>query len=94
MDSQRNRNSSSVQRQLANLKLVSRLLGHELHSQGSAKTVTLTREEVVEIQTTIDLFIEEVARGNGPFGAGGAAGMGGIAAAPQGSDIHLVPARN
>ena len=49
-------------RHLSNLKLVSRLLGHELHTQGSSKTVTLSREEVVEIQTTLDLFIEEMSR--------------------------------
>ena len=49
-------------RQLASLKVLSRLLGHELHSQSSTKSVTLSREEVIEIQTTVDLFIEELAR--------------------------------
>ena len=63
--------SAGLARQLSNLKLVSRLLGHELHSQGSAKTITLSREEVLEIQTTLDLFIEEVARQGGHLGGGG-----------------------
>ena len=82
------RNASSLQRQLANLKLISRLLGHELHSQGSAKTVTLTREEVVEIQTTIDLFIEEVGRGNSAYSG---SGMG---TTPATAETRMVPGRN
>jgi hypothetical protein len=49
-------------RQLASLKVLSRLLGHELHSQANTKAVTLSREEVIEIQTTVDLFIEELTR--------------------------------
>ena len=62
-------------RHLSNLKRGSRLLGHELHTQGSSKTVTLSREEVVEIQTTLDLFIEEMSRRqNGMTSAGGGAG--------------------
>jgi hypothetical protein len=52
-------------RQLAQLKLISRLLAHELHAQGGSKTITLSREEVNEIQTSIDLFIEEVGRRQG-----------------------------
>ncbi len=59
---------SSFQRQLANLKLLSRLIGHELHAQSSAKVITLSRDEVEEIQTTIDLFIEEVSGRGGPNG--------------------------
>lgn len=53
---------AQLQRSLASLKLVSRLLSHELHAQSSSKTVTLSRDEVLEIQTVIDLFIEEAAR--------------------------------
>jgi hypothetical protein len=53
---------AQLQRSLASLKLVSRLLSHELHAQSSSKTVSLSRDEVVEIQTVIDLFIEEAAR--------------------------------
>lgn len=49
-------------RHLASLKLVSRLLGHELHAQSSAKIITLSRDEVVEIQSTMDLFIEEMSK--------------------------------
>lgn len=62
MDIQTNKQINPVVRQLASLKLLSRLLGHELHAQGATKTVTLSREEVVEIQTTVDLFIEELTR--------------------------------
>ena len=54
--------TSQVARQLSNLKLVSRLLAHEVHAQASSKSITLSKEEVLEIQTTIDLFIEEAAR--------------------------------
>jgi hypothetical protein len=56
-------------RQLANLKILSRLLGHELHSQGGTKTIQLSREEVVEIQTTVDLFIEDIHRRAGTVGS-------------------------
>ena len=51
-----------LERQLANLKLISRLLAHELHSQGGAKSITLSREEVTEVKPTLDLFIEEIGR--------------------------------
>ena len=57
-----NRPAQAGQRHLSSLKLVSRLLGHELHAQGASKTITLSREEVVEIQSTLDLFIEEMSR--------------------------------
>ena len=67
--SSQQRPNSVLQRQLSNLKLVSRLLGHELHSQASAKSITLSREAVMEIQTTLDLFIEEAARGQMNIGA-------------------------
>lgn len=64
--------TSNLARHLSNLKLISRLLGHELHSQGSAKSIALSREEVLEIQTTLDLFIEEVSRQGGSVGSAGA----------------------
>ncbi len=48
-----------VERVLANLKIVSRLLGHELHTQNGQR-ITLSRAEVTEIQTSLDLFIEEL----------------------------------
>jgi hypothetical protein len=83
MESNKQRYAAPLQRNLANLKLVSRLLGHELHSQGSAKSVSLTREEVQEIQTTIDLFIEEATRT-----------VGGAAPSAAVMDTQLVPARN
>ena len=49
-------------RQLATLKVLSRLIGHELHAQSNTKAIALSRDEVVEIQTTLDLFIEELTR--------------------------------
>ena len=58
--------SAQVGRQVATLKIVSRLLAHELHAQSSSKSVTLSRDEVTEIQTTLDLFIEQVGRPGGP----------------------------
>jgi hypothetical protein len=63
-------NKSSVQlhRQLANLKIVTRLLAHELHSQSTSKAITLSRDEVQEIQTSLELFIEEVMRKTGVGG--------------------------
>ncbi|MFT5050358.1 MAG: hypothetical protein ACI8QZ_001759 [Chlamydiales bacterium] len=79
--------SNSLTRHLSTLKLVSRLLGHELHSQGGAKSITLSRDEVVEMQTSIDIFIEEVGRG----GRGNGTGMAGITST---TDVELVPARN
>lgn len=54
---------SSSQRHIATLKVVSRLLGHELKSQASGKAISMSRDEVTEIQTTIDLFIEQATKG-------------------------------
>lgn len=65
--------ATPLARHLANLKLISRLLGHELHAQAGAKAITLSRDEVQEIQTTLDLFIEEVSRQGGTLGSNGAA---------------------
>ena len=47
-----------LERTLAHLKIVSRLLGHELHTQ-NAPRLSFSRDEIVEIQTSIDLFIED-----------------------------------
>jgi len=46
---------------LAHLKILSRLLGHELHAQ-NAPRLTMSRDELIEIQTSIDLYIEESMR--------------------------------
>jgi hypothetical protein len=70
-------------RQLASLKVLSRLLGHELHAQGAAKAIQLSRDEVVEIQTTLDLFIEEISKRHA-----------GTATQPAAAEPALVPARN
>ena len=56
------KNQALLQRSLASVKLVSRLLSHELHAQNNTKTLTLSRDEVVEIQTVIDVFIEEISK--------------------------------
>ena len=74
--------ATQMGRQLATLKIVSRLLSHEMHVQQGSKQVTLSREEVGEIQTCLDLFIEEVQRKQGQVG--GAAGV----------ETPLVAARN
>jgi hypothetical protein len=76
--------TSTPDRSLATLKLVSRLLGHELHSQASAKAITLSRDEVEEIQVTLDLFIEQAGRGQ-RTGAGIKSADG---------ERRVVPARN
>ena len=47
-----------LERTLSQLKIISRLLGHELHAQ-NAPRLTFSRDEIVEIQTSIDLYIEE-----------------------------------
>ena len=62
MDSTSPKTQAQLQRSLASVKIVSRLLSHELHAQTGSKTVTLSRDEVIEIQTVIDVFIEEVTR--------------------------------
>ena len=85
MDSKHN----PLQRQLAHLKVVSRLLGHELHAQGSSKSITLSRDQVVEIQTTIDLFIEDVSRRVGSPSLAREAGT-----LPTAGETHIVPTRN
>jgi hypothetical protein len=77
MDNGNYKYGAPLQRHLSPLKLVSRLLGHELHAQANAKAISLTREQVLEIQSSIDLFIEEAGRrmgGNGGLGAGSGAG--------------------
>jgi hypothetical protein len=55
---------STIERHIANLKILSRLLSHELRSQ-SGPRLNLSREEVGEMQTCIDLFIEENLRRRG-----------------------------
>lgn len=60
--------SSPSVRQLATLKLMSRLLAHEMHAQASAKQVVLSKDEVVEIQTCLELFIEDATRRIGTAG--------------------------
>jgi len=50
-------NSARIDRELAHLKIISRLLGHEMHSQNGQR-ILLSRESVQELQTSLDLFIE------------------------------------
>jgi hypothetical protein len=75
--------NSNAQRQLSILKVLSRLLGHELHTQQSPR-LTLSREEVIEIQTSLDLYIENVMRSKGP--ASGAVPVADL-------EVQAVPAR-
>ena len=86
-----NKLGNQLSRHLAHLKVISRLLGHELHAQGSAKSITLSREEVGEIQVSIDLFIEEVTRRAGSLARGS---MGRVSELPTAGETHLVPTRN
>ncbi len=62
MENVSNRPQNPILRQLANLKILSRLLAHEVHSQSTSKTLTLSRDEVSEIQTALELYIEDVSR--------------------------------
>ncbi|MEZ5974454.1 MAG: hypothetical protein R3F33_11830 [Planctomycetota bacterium] len=83
---------ANLQRHLSSLKVISRLLGHELHTQTGGKTITLSREEVTEIQTSLDLFIEEAARYTGSLVGSQRSTLG----SPTTSlgDANLVPTRN
>jgi len=74
---------SRAERQLAHLKILSRLLGHELHAQTSPR-LTLSREEVLEIQTSLDLYIEEALRNQRG---------GGVHAMSAELEVQAVPAR-
>ncbi|MFT7678990.1 MAG: hypothetical protein ACI8QC_002989 [Planctomycetota bacterium] len=88
MNDSASKTASSMQRHLSSLKVISRLLGHELHIQSTAKAITLSRDEMVEIQTTLDLFIEECAR-QGGFSVRSGAGIAGNT-----GSTTLVPTRN
>lgn len=88
MDAQ-SKQQNPIVRQLASLKVLSRLLGHELHAQQTSRTLTLSREEVIEIQTTIDLFIEEIARRQSQV-----PGVPGAPAQPPASEPRMVASRN
>jgi hypothetical protein len=75
--------SGRHERQLAHLKILSRLLGHELHAQTSPR-ITLSRDEVEEIQASLDMYIEEVLRQRGYSGSKGL---------PSELEVQAVPAR-
>ncbi|MCA9001503.1 MAG: hypothetical protein KDB61_06240 [Planctomycetes bacterium] len=77
-----------MMRHLSSLKVISRLLGHELHSQTAGKSITLSREEVLEIQTSLDIFIEEATRKAGGSASAGSPNRGAAV------DTTLVPTRN
>ena len=66
------------------VKIVSRLLAHELHAQNGPR-VTLSRDEVLEIQTAVDLFIEEILRSSRT--------SGGHVAPTSELEVQAVPAR-
>jgi len=51
-----------LERTLSHLKIISRLLGHELHAQNTPR-LSFSREEIQEVQTSIDLFIEDAMKG-------------------------------
>jgi hypothetical protein len=87
MEGNNNQANSALHRQLATLKLASRLLSHEMHSQGGSKSITLSRDEVQEIMITLDLYIEEASRRAGHQSGSGASFISAV-------DTQLVPARN
>jgi len=74
--------TTRVERQLAHLKILSRLLGHELHAQTSPR-ITLSRDEVEEIQASLDLYIEEIMRHKGVGGTLGVSGELEVQAVPS-----------
>ena len=53
--------TSRIERQLAPLKIISRLLGHELRTSQGAR-LTMTRDSLMEIQTSLDMYIESMLR--------------------------------
>lgn len=77
--------TSRAERQLAHLKILSRLLGHELHAQSSPR-ITLSRDEVEEIQASLDMYIEEVMRSKGH-------GVGTPTVVASELEVQAVPAR-
>tara|TARA_R110002126_G_scaffold23750_20_gene83039 strand:- start:14557 stop:14838 length:282 start_codon:yes stop_codon:yes gene_type:complete len=81
-------------RQLASLKVLSRLLAHELHTQGSTRSVTLSREEVNEMKTTLDLFIEEAGKRLGGSRLSQSSGTVSQVELTSRGETALVPARN
>ena len=87
MEGNNNQANSPLHRQLATLKLASRLLAHEMHTQGGSKSITLSRDEVQEIMITLDLYIEEASRRAGHQSGSGASFVSAV-------DTQLVPARN
>jgi hypothetical protein len=52
---------STLERHLSHVKLISRLIGHELHAQSNQRVV-VSRDELSEIQASLDLFIEEMSK--------------------------------
>ena len=96
------KHGSHLERHLAQLKLVSRLLGHELHSQGGSKAIALSREQVIEMQVALDLFIEEATKrlggrsggGYGPQTQSQQPGATPMEVPGATIDTQLVPARN
>ena len=89
-------NANPLQRQLSHLKVLSRLLGHELHTQTGGQSINLSREAVTEMQTSIDLFIEEATKftGNSYSAGGSGAPNPNRAATTSLGDANLVPTRN
>jgi len=109
MDNGNYKYGAPLQRHLSPLKLVSRLLGHEMHVQANAKSVSFSRDQVIEIQSAIDLFIEEAARrvggaassmgsgsagGYGATGGYGPSGGGTTSMTPTAIETTFLPTRN
>ena len=99
MDNPSKAHTNTLGRHLAQLKLVSRLLGYELHNQAGSKAISLSRDEVVEIQTTLDLFIEEASKRASTGRTGGGLGVSESRMLSGGTNLSgpegtLLPTRN
>lgn len=57
--------ASFVQRRLSQVKLLNRLLEHELGAARGAKELTLDRELVENVVDTLEIFVEDVERQGG-----------------------------
>jgi hypothetical protein len=58
--------ASFVQRRLSQVKLLSRLLEHELGAARGAKELNLERELVENVVDALEIFVEDFERNHGP----------------------------
>ena len=73
MDKTETGTTKFVHRHLSQLKLLARLLEHELDASKGAAEVALDRELFENLLDTVEIFVEDVERENGGRPAAGAA---------------------